>query len=77
MVDDATLTYLKQAINKLSKEINKQNNISVITSLLNVKVITLEEALNDKDFREIYDRLHTKTCEEPGKCKQIIRAQKG
>lgn len=66
MADEITLGFLKQAINNLSKvmqEQNKTNNIFIISNLLSTGIITLEEALNDENFKEFYNRLHTKNDE--------------
>lgn len=73
MSDEVSLGFLKIAIKDLTEVMQKQNkinNISIISNLLCAGIITLEEAQNDKDFKELYDRLH----QEPDKT--IIYAKK-
>ncbi len=73
MSDEVSLGLLKTAIKDLKVVMQKQNkinNISIISNLLCAGIITLEEAQNDKDFKELYDRLH----QEPDKT--IIYAKK-
>ncbi len=73
MSDEVSLGLLKTAIKDLKVVMQKQNkinNLSIISNLLCAGIITLEEAQNDKDFKELYDRLH----QEPDKT--IIYAKK-
>ena len=73
MSEEVSLGLLKIAIKDLTgvvKEQNKMNNLSIISNLLCAGIISLEEAKNDKDFKEYYDRLH----QEPDKT--IIYAKK-
>lgn len=61
MSGDISIGLLKESINNLSKTLNQQivsNNLYTISNLLCSGYITLDEALNNSDFKAFYDNLH-------------------